>query len=595
MAVEKTNRASTGPGRPSPAPPSDYFGTSGIPDDETDYSVTFFGEDGRTSAFRIATLPLPGWHPQLAEAWAQRVGPAGRIRTKSSADGVWRELKRFMNHLAADLAPPKSPSQLTVRHVESYRRKLAETSNSVTVDSLARSVGVLFELEPLASSTGQNVREALQGKLRKTRRPTSGYSDREFKSIVSAARSDVARARDRLSASTDGPFSELQCELLRTGVVPVDGIPFIERMAFRRREAEKLFITKRDLVPILALFVIRTGWNVEAIKELPADHRVLDGRAVELELVKRRRGPGRWHNSVTWEIGPPGRELRTPGGLYLLLHRLMAPARELLPGNPYWAVWAGAGRNSVDGVRNPFERTLNSEERNSLWTRGHSLFTDQVDDEAESTPLSLSFPRLKKSVDVRRTKAMGGHLPSAAVSNTAPVLFRNYLSGDATTTEWAAEVIGDAFVDVEKAALERHRTQLEGTGSNALDIRPELRVDNSALDQGSMEGSWSSCKDHEHHPLTGRRCQASLLSCFHCSNSVITPDHLPRILSLLQALEARRDRLDQTQWWERYGSTWTAIRYEVLSKFTESELQAAEAVQATNSHLDLVDPEMGEL
>ncbi|MET8699849.1 hypothetical protein ABZW10_13400 [Kitasatospora sp. NPDC004723] len=34
-----------------------------------------------------------------------------------------------------------------------------------------------------------------------------------------------------------------------------------------------------------------TGRNGETIKELPAEHQVLDGKAVQVRLTKRRRGP----------------------------------------------------------------------------------------------------------------------------------------------------------------------------------------------------------------------------------------------------------------------------------------------------------------
>jgi len=54
--------------------------------------------------------------------------------------------------------------------------------------------------------------------------------------------------------------------------------------------------------------------NGETIKELPARCRVLEDRAVELVIVKRRRGARRWFETVTWEIGAPGRELHTRAG-----------------------------------------------------------------------------------------------------------------------------------------------------------------------------------------------------------------------------------------------------------------------------------------
>ena len=59
----------------------------------------------------------------------------------------------------------------------------------------------------------------------------------------------------------------------------------------------------------MVLAAALTDRNGETIKELPVRHRILEGKAVELIVVKRRRGARRWHEPATWEIGPPGREL----------------------------------------------------------------------------------------------------------------------------------------------------------------------------------------------------------------------------------------------------------------------------------------------
>jgi len=53
----------------------------------------------------------------------------------------------------------------------------------------------------------------------------------------------------------------------------------------------------------------------------------------------------------------------------------------------------------------------------------------------EAKPLQVTFNRIKTSTEVRRTRRLGGHLPSAAKSNTMQVLFRNYLGGDPVIVE----------------------------------------------------------------------------------------------------------------------------------------------------------------
>jgi hypothetical protein len=67
-----------------------------------------------------------------------------------------------------------------------------------------------------------------------------------------------------------------------TGVVPHDPRPMHLALPARRRIAERLFLTMPDLAPLLVLLVAVTGRNIETIKELPAEHRILEGRAVEL-------------------------------------------------------------------------------------------------------------------------------------------------------------------------------------------------------------------------------------------------------------------------------------------------------------------------
>ena len=470
------------------------------------------------------------------------------------------------------------------------------------------SVGVLLDLPPFAVDIGEDLREKFRPRTRNTRSFAPGYSDRELRSIVAAARRDVACLRDRLDRRVSDDDAPAIAQALATGSISADGVPFLDRMAHRRRLGEQVFVTRRDLIPLLTLFVSTTGWNVETIKELTTSHRVIEDVAVEVSLLKRRRGPGRWHNSATWEIGKPGQELRTPGGLYLLMLRLMEPARSLVTDSPYWAVWLGAGRSGPDRVGNPFGAALNTEVSNRDWVRKHGLHADTSSDQASNDvprgtgdpphfperDLPLSFPRLKKSVDVRRTRAVGGHLPSSTRSNTVPVLFRNYLSGDPSTIDWARGVMSDAVADAERSAWAAHQKALQVSGRQRLDVRPSstpaATAPSSAGSSAPAEGPWSACRDHAHHPLTGRRCSQSFLDCFSCANSVITGDHLPNLLSLLEGLESRRAHMTTDAWWRRYGPSWTAIRHDILPRFTEGEVREATEHKQGDRLLDLVDP-----
>lgn len=463
-----------------------------------------------------------------------------------------------------------------------------------------RQLGLIFDHPPLNRLVPPATLERLRPRTRNTVRPgVSGYSDAEVARITAAARADVRKLKDRLEQRRDR-HDEAVDTALRTGRVTVEGISVPHWAGPRRSIAEQVFVTREDLYPLLALFILTTGWNLEVIKELPVSYRLLEGRAVEVDVLKRRRGPGRWHNTVTWEIGVRGQELHTPGGLYLLLHRLMAPARRFLDPSSFWAVWHQSADENGRECRNPFAKDLSASLKWGLWVERHQLTADSPEGhggmrepEDAPQPLRLTANRLKTSVDVRRTRQLGGHLPSAARSNSTRVLFRNYLSGDQTTVDWAREVVSDALVDVERAAYESHRRALTRTGRTELQVLPQTRRPETEVEANLGDSSptaWTSCSDHEHHPLTGRRCNVSFMDCFHCGNSVITSDHLPRLMSLLDALEERRSKLSDADWWKRYGSVWTAIRNDVLPKFSAAEVAAAHAQRPGDSLLDLVEP-----
>jgi hypothetical protein len=419
----------------------------------------------------------------------------------------------------------------------------------------------------------------------------------------------VRALRDRIDHSElqlrDRPEPALAA-LAATGVVPDERGRPGNGLPARRAHAERLFVVWPDIAPLLVLLVAITGRNIETIKELPAEHRVLDGRAVEVRLTKRRRGARNWTQTVTWEIGPPGRELQTPGGLYLLVHRLCARGRRFGATTGLWSVWRNGVRAGVTGTAehcNPFTRDLvggGYAQRARGWITQHGLTSDTPTTTGESAPFVLDMGRLKTSIEARRARALGGHLPSAARSNTTGVLFRNYLRGDPSTQQWAREVIDEAVVDAETAALDAHRRMLAATGG-ALHIHPEPGLGSDARGPSgppgdadrppspAVDAAWSGCADAEHHPLTGTTCQAAFLDCFHCGNCMITGDHLPRVLALLDALDQRRQQLPTEDWWARYGPVWAAITREVLPRFTPAQIDHAAMDKPIDALLDLLE------
>jgi hypothetical protein len=592
--------------------------------------VHFTGEDGRSRRFQVSALPLPGWHAALAASWAVRIGPAGSLRTASSAVSSWTILARLIRFLAAMPRPPAEPQLLRAEDLGAFRRHREARVGRIYAAREMHDLSKLFMLPPLRDLVPSTALDQLRERTTGRVTPRPGYSDAELTRILAAARSDVAGIRQRLNATDDllrryqqatdqlsGPERDRAATLAalrRTGLAVVPRTGVSQAAVARHELARQAFVTWEDLVPLLVLLVATTGWNVETIKELPVEHRVIEDLAVELEVIKRRCGSGHWQRTVTWEIGPRSRELHTPGGLYLLLHRLMAPARTLLETPAFWAVWHNRqdGLGLEQGCRDPFGKGLARQLRMSRWIRRHGLRADQLASTSapaapagtleEPPPLRLDSNRLKTSIDVRRTRQLGGHLPSAARTNTMPVLFSNYLRGDPTTIDWAQGVVSEAFTDVEQSVRAAHRRALEASGRTTLQVvtggDPAQALISAGLEPataqraaaGDLDTAWAACSDHEHHPLTGKRCGLSFLDCFLCANCLIIHAHLPGLLSLLDALEARRIQMRDKDWWARYGPAWAAIRVDVLPKFSPAELDHATSAKPGDSLLDLVEP-----
>jgi hypothetical protein len=628
--VSSRGRGSTRTGLGAAVPASAYQPPLPVVDDIDELVVRVNGEDGRSMLLRVDRLPLPGWHRPVAAALAARCGPAGPRRTKTSAEHTWGTLCRLLRFLDTLPNPPSTPGQLTPGHVGAFRRHQAAAGNG---DSYGRremrEIGRLLRTPPLHHLVAPQTLDYANQRIREEpSMPQAGYSDRELAALLRAARGDVARIRDRIDAAeklladavarpdalttAQREHAQVLIGMAGTGVVPKQ-LPGPGRLGWRERIelASDLFLTLDDVLALLVLFVAVTGRNVETIKELPVEHTVLDGRAVQLRILKRRRGPQRWWQTVTWEIGPADRQLHTPGGLYLLVLRLTARSRAFAGSPMLWGVWRNGHRADATGADehyNMFGNRLRAALLPERWAARHGLTADPPQPDAdgdgpppEPVPLPVGFKRLRTSIEVRRTRQAGGHLPTAARSNTIPVLFRNYLRGDPTVAAWAEEVVADALIDAEQSALSAHHRALNaaGGGLHVLPGEPDTEGMNRAgipavaaqrAARGELDTAWAACVDHDTHPATGKPCRASFLDCFHCGNCLITRAHLPRLLALLDALTARRQQLDEADWWRRYGPTWAAIRHDVLTKFSPAELDQAAAAKPDDALLDLVEP-----
>ncbi|MEV5200512.1 hypothetical protein [Streptomyces sp. NPDC053720] len=555
--------------------------------------VHFTGEDGRTRTFRFEALPLTGLHLDLARALASRIGPGGGRRTQRAATMHWQSIKRFVILLATLPVPPGRVEDLRVRHLERYLMFRRETCEEKSARRSLQDLLLLLREVPRQDRLDGKVTDYLMRRghgVDVQQSSRQGYSDRELAAIMVAARSDVVAVRDRLAAGeallarylTD-PDSLTGHErdqgvrlaaMAASGKVQVDyqGLPLGEFAAARYAQARQLFVLDGDLAPLMIYAAGMTGRNPETLKELPAEHRLLEGRAVALTVTKRRRGKANARTSVHWSVdADPARELRALGSYYLLLHRMMARSRAFSGTAAVWSIWAGNGKGlhsnaAAAGHCGPFDAELTRKLHLGAWGRRHGLVGD------DGRPLQVMLTRIKRTVEARTAKSVGGHLPSARVTNTADTSFVHYLRGEPFVTEWAADVLTEAISDAERHARD---TVIRLGGADPAAIPAELR---SRAGDGELDTLASACVDIDNGP-SGGRCRESFLTCFTCPNALVLEHHLPALLALADTLQEDLQQRDAREWASRHGATWQVLTRDILTRFSPAQRATAAAVR----------------
>mgnify|MGYP003493001107 CR=1 FL=1 len=611
-----------GRGRRAAQPEGMYQPPPLVGSDARGVIVAFHGEDGRDWTYPFSRLPCPGLHTDLAAAFAIRTGPTGGLRTKSSADKAWAGVLRFLNFLGGLPHPPQSVGELRPRHLDRFRlfRLTTVTDQGVTgeVAEVRRLLKNVRPVEKLAAELADHLRQPghLTGHCGAQGQP--GYSDREFAALMAAARTDVVAIRDRIRAgerlmatftatpqSLSDPDRDLAALLVtmdRDGTIPhVAGT----RCNFRDSIGEvtlarHLFLSDADLAPLIILGVGLSGRNGETVKELPAEHRVLDDRVMAVNLTKRRRGKALGRETVHWDTGDGlSRQLHTPGGFYLLLHQLTARGRRFAGTGRVWSIWSVANTRNptttavkVQGLGHidPFAIRIGRDVHLGAWSARHGLTND------DGNPLGISMNRLKTTVEVRTAQAVGGHLPSARHTNTMDVSFLHYLRSDPRIQDWAERILTTAIDDAETSARAFGPRILDTAGQRLLATNPDaaaLAFDTTGdvlIDAatGGLDTLASACLDIDHHPLTDTRCTASFATCLRCPNALVTERHLPRLVSLVDEVQHALDTMSVEDWSARHAITWLIITRLILPRFTAEQRSAARAISAPLI-LDLLD------
>ena len=558
--------------------------------------VAFAGEDGRSRWFTSSHWPLPTLHEAIAQAFAVRTGPGGGANTEQTANGLWAALRRFVVGVAT-FASPHSVSDIDVgiarrwmdtqsrdgrnfKQIHTDAQKIASVLRNVRGGgpSLSAAAEVLFrgpipdawdDAKPAPERFGDGV---------------GGYDDETFEWLQAAARADIARRRDEIQRAyalidrlrtgdrldpTEQSEAELLADIADGGDVAraLRGRG-INDLAARISWAAKLYLVETDLAPLLVLFVALSGHNIESIKELPAAHHLIGKNSVALRVTKRRHGFSSWDEPAQFAVRSG--DLSSAGGLYLFLHRVCRPGREIARSDRLLSIWSnGTSKFKVDALGHhfPWQKSLRAATVGlGEWCRSHSP------DHLPPFELTLNKLRTTKLRIDRITPDRDEQDPPIGVS--PEVFYRSYFAPDQRARDWAAGLVALTLTELESTFRELRR-------------RPVERDTNATAQ--STETAFAGCVSALQNPLTGETCAASFLTCFICPNVVITNHHLPGILRLREELIERWDRVARHIWWRRYGPAWIAITHDILPAKTAEQLAAAARLMPEDTPLRLLE------
>jgi hypothetical protein len=251
-------------------------------------------------------------------------------------------------------------------------------------------------------------------------------------------------------------------------------------------------------------------------------------------------------------------DLRSPFGVYLLLHELAAPARQILGSDQLFAWYCSSGGGPGRpgrGLRTAIDSCLVR-----AWARGHELPADADADAAMDAPGRAG----QLSVTLRRLRLTHAELAQRPVAHTDATLANEYLIRNRGNLAEYQRVVGAALVEQVGKAASRARIQtlseqdIADAGQHPDRVAERHGMDTATLRRmvsGELDTIMGACIDHTNSPHTaaGQPCRASFMLCLSCPCARATPTHLPVQLLVHDELERRRAAVTPLRWAQRFA------------------------------------------
>ncbi len=607
-------------GRLAALPPAGYRPTPRQAGDGTPV-VQFVPEDPASPArmFDFSTWPVGvDLQRALAAGFAWRTRPGGPLRAVRSAERAFRVLRSFATYLGELNRPPSGTGDLVPAHLQGWF--LARCGNGSAPFDLSNLKSSLRCVPGLTAAFSACLNE--RNPPRRASKVAS-YSRGEFTRVLNAARRDVRQAARRVRDGREllrrwraGELDNEPAEVRQRGRlldfidrhddVPriASGVPeyWIRPAGGMEPNFAALHLTGLDATAFVVLLVGLTGQNLATIADAPAAHHRADGYAsgpgtAVVEFDKPRRGARRHMDYALvdvpqWLPAPAGdsdavresADLRSPFGVYMLLHELAAPARQRLGSDKLIAWWAptggaGAGRGF---------RTRVTSHHVVEWSRMRGIAADPPSGGGPAQPLSVTLQRLRLTFN---------ELHQRPVAHTEKTLVNEYLVRNRGNLGEYQRVVADALTrEVAKATTRAAMATLSPAevaeaAEHPARVAARYGMDAQTLTRllaGQLDTVMGGCIDNisgPHNP--GRACRASFMLCLSCPCARATPQHLPIQVLVHDQLAARRAGMTPLRWTQRFALPHAQLA-DLLERAGPTAVADARAA-ASQADRDLVD------
>jgi len=579
------------------------------PLDESLRIVTFTDEDGGSWNFDFTDLAGPAsLIDDLVEAVVAGSSPGGRWRTRMTVEAAASMARQLALYLTAEYPEVVSVADISPEVWWAWRKSREEASRWPGSVNLAR---CLLAESPKLPDTTRRALRAKASKPRKRLPENDAYSRAEFTRIQTAAKAQIRKASARIANNLQA-LNRFQEEgdpgILvvkgRTGEIWTSGslLEYLSRhgampsMHAARKSvikcafdlqgvtnpAQALFPSILEIYCLMVLLTCERGFNLSVMNNLTVDSFTSSDPVSEepihtVEVDKPRRGSKRYSAEILtgdagklWDtavrITQPCRDtlqaLGTPSDRLLIAHRF----KNMVKGGPFRSDWifAGIGEHTME----PF-----------------GLLAD------DGSPLSVSLRRLRLSEQVLNHRAR---------QNSDSVSEDVYRHRDSSAADIAAETI----IEGQQDALDHAQATVSVRSLTAADVAearrdPEpvatkLGVSVPTLNlilAGQLDTPTCSCADFHTSPFAqepGEPCPASFLACLACPNSVVTPAHLPRLVTLRDALDNVATIVPESRWQLSYAEHYARLTTVLHNNATTAEIAAARQ-SATDADRALVE------